>query len=204
MGDTVLAWLSFFHDGIVDLARVNQAHLTAKILTNRLQSVVPALISDYQIGFVMGRSITDNFLLATELVYPYLFIIVTDLLHRMLVDPCGDEPLLHPLIDDLPCPVIQYADDTLVLVRAEKGQVRRLKQLCNSFATAAGLAINYHKSMFVPVHVAATSADALAGILGCPVATFPQSYLSLPLSDKKLPTSVLDAFAIRVECCIPS
>ncbi|CAL4903287.1 unnamed protein product [Urochloa decumbens] len=97
-----------------------------------------------------------------------------------------------------------YADDTLVLVRAEEGQVRRLKHLLNTFAAATGLVINYHKSTFVPIHVDPSRAAELAAVLGCPVATFPQSYLGLPLSNKKLPAAVLDALAVKVERCIPS
>lgn len=49
----------------------------------------------------------------------YLFLIVADLLHRMVDDPGSG--LLHPLVDDLPCPVVQYVDDTLLLLRAEEG-----------------------------------------------------------------------------------
>jgi hypothetical protein len=30
--------------------------------------------------------------------------------------------LLHPFVDDLECLVIQYADDTLVLLHAEEAQ----------------------------------------------------------------------------------
>lgn len=51
---------------------------------------------------------------------PYLFIIVADLLHRMIVDATANVTLQHPLIDDMPCPVIQYADDTLILLQAEE------------------------------------------------------------------------------------
>jgi hypothetical protein len=45
---------------------------------------------------------------------PYLFLIVADLLHRLVVDPTTG--LLHPLVDNLSCPIIQYANDTLILL----------------------------------------------------------------------------------------
>lgn len=41
--------------------------LAAKILTHCLQGVVTSLISDLQTSFIKGRSITDNFLFASEL-----------------------------------------------------------------------------------------------------------------------------------------
>ncbi|CAL5040144.1 unnamed protein product [Urochloa decumbens] len=308
--DSVMAVLHAFHRGNADLARINQAlvvllpkksdvtsadgfrpislqkcvpKLAAKMLTTRLQGAIPTLISDLQTGFVKGRSITDNFLFASELLQccrkrgaptialkldfrkafdsiswaaldrildargfgapwrawmsallssgraaillngvpgpwiqckrglrqgdplsPYLFIIVADLLHRMISDAAAPLPLRHPLVDDLDCPVIQYADDTLVLLRAEEPQVRRLKTVLDSFASATGLTINYSKSTFVPINVDAGAAAHLAGILGCAVASFSQTYLGLPLSDTKLPARVLDDLAIRVERCIPS
>ena len=45
---------------------------------------------------------------------PYLFILVADLLLCLLKDR---GTVRHPLID-APCPVLQYVDDTLILVRA--------------------------------------------------------------------------------------
>ncbi|CAO2152694.1 unnamed protein product [Urochloa humidicola] len=121
----------------------------------------------------------------------------------MITDATAPVPLLHPLVDDLDCPVIQYADDTLILLRAEDAQVHRLKTVLDTFTVATGLAINYSKSTFVPIHVDAGWATHLAGILGCTVASFHQTYLGLPLSDAKLPAHVLDDLAIPVERCIP-
>ena len=45
--------------------------IISRILTARLQIVIPKLISDSQAGFIPGRSMTDNILLATELVKGY-------------------------------------------------------------------------------------------------------------------------------------
>jgi hypothetical protein len=94
VGGAVMAFVNAFHQGTADFGRINQAHvvllpkkvdvttadgcrpvslqnyaskLAAKILTTRLQGVVTSLISDLQTGFVKGRSITDNFLFASEL-----------------------------------------------------------------------------------------------------------------------------------------
>ncbi|CAN6363406.1 unnamed protein product [Urochloa humidicola] len=111
--------------------------------------------------------------------------------------------LWHPLIDDLEWPVIQYADDMLIDIRIEEPQVHHLKFVLDEFAAATGLAINYSKSSFVPIHVDDGCATHLAGILGCAMASFPQTYLGLPLSDSKLHARVLDHPTIPVERCIP-
>jgi hypothetical protein len=104
---------------------------------------------------------------------PYLYLIITGLL-RQLVTREGDGPrLLHPLVDDLPCPVIQYANDTLILVRATRSQVVLLKAVLDTFSVATGLTINYHKSTFVPICVPTDDAVALAATLGCAVPSFP-------------------------------
>jgi hypothetical protein len=111
---------------------------------------------------------------------------------------------LHPLVDDLPCPVIQYADDTLLILRAEHSQVRRLRELLDLFSQATGLHINFHKSTFVPVGgVTAELASDLANILGCPVSSFPQTYLGLPLSDHKLPAAALEFLSVKISKRIP-
>jgi hypothetical protein len=49
------------------------------------------------------------------------------------------------------------------------------------------LAINYAKSTFVPLNLDEVEQMQISNILGCPIATFPQTYLGLPLSDSKLP-----------------
>jgi hypothetical protein len=101
------------------------------------------------------------------------------------------------------CPVVYYADDTLLLLRAEEGQVRRLKRLLDSFAATTGLHIKFHKSTFIPIGVDADRAGELAMILECPISAFPQTYLGLPLSTSKITIAMLDAIAIKAERAVP-
>ena len=95
MKNDVLALLSSFHSGEVDLNRINRGHIVllpkcegatapkdfrpaslqnchvkiiTKILTTRLQRHVQQMIDLDQTGFIKGRSISDNFVYATELV----------------------------------------------------------------------------------------------------------------------------------------
>lgn len=76
--------------------------------------------------------------------------------------------------------MLQYADDTLILLRADLQDVTRLKQLLDS-SDATGLKINYGKSTMVPMHVSEEQITEYISVLGCRREGFPQTYLGLPL-----------------------
>jgi hypothetical protein len=134
---------------------------------------------------------------------PYLYLIIVGHLRQLVTREDGGLRLLHPLVNGLPCPIIQYAEDTMILVRATHSQVALLKAALDTFFAATGLTINYHKSTFVPICVPTDDAAALAMTMGCAVASFLQTYLGLPLSDRKLPSSALDFLAERISTRIP-
>ncbi|CAO2147693.1 unnamed protein product [Urochloa humidicola] len=274
-GPAVLAFLDAFHRGEVSLQCINRVlivlipkkpgavspdtfrrislqncpvKILTKIMTSRLQKQIPKLIDIDQTGFIQGRSISENFVYATELVQcchkrrrptmvlkldfakafdsvnwdsllsilrcrgfpqlwidwlhmilhssrsaivvngcpgpwitcrrglrqgdalsPYLFLLVADVLQRLIKE---DGAVRHPLID-APCPVLQYADDTLILVRTESDDVIRLRSLLDAFSTATGLKINYSKSTAVPMHVPEARLRRLLRVLQCSRASFP-------------------------------
>ena len=116
---------------------------------------------------------------------PYLFIIVADVLQKLIRRASMNGELFHPVDALLPCPVLQYADDTLILTRGDVSSMHVLKNILDDFSLATGLTINYHKSTFVPMNVDDATASAMANVLGCALSTFPQTYLGLPLSPPK-------------------
>jgi hypothetical protein len=278
-----------FHAGSVDLGSINRAFIVllpkkdgilppgsyrpvslqncsmkmvCKALTSRLQAQIDGLIDPDQSGFITGRSISENFVYATEVIQcchkrrapafalklnfakafdsinwdslreilrvcgfpekwcgwmqaifdssrsavvlngipgrwincrrgfcqgdtlsPYLFLLVADVLQRMIQQ---DGVLEHPLCDGMPLVVLQYTDDTLVLFRANAAAARHLKNVLDMFAVATGLVINFHKSTLVSMHVDSVMVDEVRGVLGCTLESFPQNYLGLPLSCEKL------------------
>jgi len=91
----------------------------------------------------------------------------------------------NPLDSSSSCPILQYADDTLILLRGELGKVTQLKMLLDQFSTAIGLRINYHKSTAVTMHMKAEDIPDSIALLGCRQEGFPQTYLGLPLSCEK-------------------
>ncbi|KAM0879421.1 hypothetical protein ACQ4PT_034237 [Festuca glaucescens] len=102
-----------------------------------------------------------------------------------------DDVLQHPLVNGLPPLVLQYADDTLIILRAEPSTAERLKKILDDFTSATGLVINFTKSTLVPMSVDAATLASATTSLGYAVEDFPQTYLGLLLSRDKL---TLDAF----------
>jgi hypothetical protein len=177
--------------------------ILTKLLMSRLQQQISALVDVDQTGFIEGRSISENFVMATELVQcchkrrvptlviklnfakafdsvnwtsllrilevrgfpatwcrwmeallktsksavlvngvswpwitckrglregdalsPYLFLLVADVLQALIK---ADTGIRHPLTDGR-CLILQYADDTIMLVRADQEDVQRLKR----------------------------------------------------------------------------
>jgi mannosylglycoprotein endo-beta-mannosidase len=100
---------------------------------------------------------------------------------------------------DGPYSVLQYADDTLLLVRAEITDIRRLKVTLDNFALATSLKINYSKSTLVPIHVPPSCLQRIVCILQCQQASFPQVYSGLPLSNVKLNLTAFTPLISKVD-----
>jgi hypothetical protein len=123
---------------------------------------------------------------------PYLFILLADVLQVLIKKTTV---IRHPIVDGEGCPVLQYADDTLLLIRGELADVQALKTVLDQFSSATGLQINYSKSTAVPIYMEPEVTEACISVLGCRQEGFPQTYLGLPLSNTKLR---LNAFAPQI------
>jgi hypothetical protein len=121
-----------------------------------------------------------------------LFILVADVLQALIR---SDEQIRHPIVADSSCPVLQYADDTLLLIRGHLPDVQRLRTLLDQFAQATGLQINYAKSTAVPIHMVEEDVEQCILALGSRREGFPQTYLGLPLLTTKLR---LSAFTVQI------
>jgi hypothetical protein len=80
-----------------------------------------------------------------------------------------------------PTPIVQYADDTLIIMAADARQLFFLKGLLQSYASATDLKVNFSKSFIVPEE----KVEILTGTLGCQVGTMPFPYLGLPMGTTK-------------------
>jgi len=93
---------------------------------------------------------------------------------------------------------LQYADDTLIFMQGDAGQLFFLKAILNSFAESTGLKVNYSKSMMIPINISEERFNILAQTFGCSKGTLPFTYLGLPLSLTR-PT-VADYWPLVTKC----
>jgi hypothetical protein len=126
---------------------------------------------------------------------PYLFLLVADVLQTLIKT---DTQVRHPLTDS-PCTILQYADDTLILLCGELQDVEHLKMLLDQFSAAAGLKINFDKSTTVPMNIAVDVLPACLQMLECCQEGFPRTYLGLLLSSSKLKLVVFDPYVAKVD-----
>jgi hypothetical protein len=82
-------------------------------------------------------------------------------------------------------PIIQYADDTLLIMEACPLQLFTLKAILNTFADSTGLKVNYAKSSLYPINIFYERLNHLAATFQCQAGSLPFTYLGLPLSMNK-------------------
>jgi hypothetical protein len=71
-------------------------------------------------------------------------------------------------------PIIQYVDDTLLIMEACPQQLCVLKALLNTFADSTRLKVNYVKSSMVPINLGEKRLHHLASTFQCQAGSFPQ------------------------------
>jgi hypothetical protein len=113
---------------------------------------------------------------------PLLFVLAADLLQSILNKAAQLGHLTLPIPAPSPhFPIIQYADDTLIVLEASVSQLFFLKGILQSFSDSTGLRVNYSKSMMVPINLSNEKLVYLARTFGCQTGSFPFTYLGLPM-----------------------
>jgi hypothetical protein len=79
-----------------------------------------------------------------------------------------------------------YADDVVLFVKPLEEDLNCVKMILDCFGSASGLISNMHKSCAIPIRCSQQAVQEGCNILHCNSASFPCSYLGLPISDKKL------------------
>jgi hypothetical protein len=100
---------------------------------------------------------------------PLLFVLAAELLQHILNEAARIGLLKHPL--DLPhtsdFPIVQYADDTILVLEASQRQLFCLKEILQTFSQLTGLQVNHSKSCLLPINISNEKASQMAGVFGC-------------------------------------
>ena len=86
-----------------------------------------------------------------------------------------------PLQHSQDFPVIQCADDTLIIMEANSEQLHRLKKILHNFSNSTRLKVNFSMSMLMPINLEKDRPIALAQSFGFALGSLPYTYLGLPL-----------------------
>ena len=82
-------------------------------------------------------------------------------------------------------PIIQYANDTILLMPACPRQAVIIKNILSDYAQSIGLKINFHKSTLIPINLDHQTTADMASIFGCSIGSMPFTYLGLPLGTSR-------------------
>jgi hypothetical protein len=107
---------------------------------------------------------------------------------QCIINKAHDQGLLTfpiPSYDSAGYPIIQYMDDTIIVMKAAQRELLCLKALLETFAQATWLRINFAKFGLVPINLTPEKAEIMAGTLGCKIQTMLFTYLGLPMGSTK-------------------
>ena len=104
---------------------------------------------------------------------PLLFVLAADLLQSVVNKAWQMGILKHPLSDTFggDFPIVQYADDTLLILPGDARTLFNLKCLLRSFSDSSGLHVNFGKSFLVPINLTDEKAIHLARTFGYSIGT---------------------------------
>ena len=118
---------------------------------------------------------------------PLLFVMAADFL-QSLINKGKDMGLINlpiPLQTEKDFPIIQYVDDTLIIMEGDPRQLFFLKTILQNFSESTGLKVNYNKSMMLPINISGEKLDMLSRTFGCFKGVLPFTYLGLPVGTTK-------------------
>jgi hypothetical protein len=95
--------------------------------------------------------------------------------------------------------IIQYANDTLLIMQACPLQLYTLKALLNIFADSTSLRVNYSKSCLYPINLSQERLNHLPATFQYTAWSIPFTYIGLPLCLNKLTIQECMPLSLRIE-----
>jgi hypothetical protein len=130
---------------------------------------------------------------------PLLFVQGADLLQSLVNFSFQHSLLTRPIPVGEDFPIIQYADDIIIVLHANVSQLMVFKSLLNHYASFTGLKVNYHKSSMIPINVPHDKAMLLSQAFQCHLGAMPFTYLGLPMGTTKPTIKDLSPLIDRIE-----
>nr|XP_051207333.1 uncharacterized protein LOC127323200 [Lolium perenne] len=132
---------------------------------------------------------------------PILFVLAAELLQIVINKAWEDGDIALPIDRsyEQKYPVLQYADDTLIVFPADPDQLLKLKEILERFSNSTGLRINYHKTSMVPINISSDRCKELADLFQCKAESLPFTYLGLPMGTSRPKIENLVYIAHRVD-----
>ena len=122
---------------------------------------------------------------------PILFNLVADMLTLFITraKAAGQVSGVVPHLVDDGLPILQYADDTILLMEHNLEQAHNMKSILCAFEQLSGLKINFHKSEIFCFGEAKSCESQFMELFGCNPGSFPLRYLGIPIHYRKLSNS---------------
>lgn len=119
---------------------------------------------------------------------PFLFNIAANCLQKMVqnAQDHGQVIGLVPYLVDKGVAILQYADDTIILMQDNVEEVRNMKLLLYLFEQMSGLKNNFEKSEILMVMHDDDKGNLYADMMNCQYGSWPIKYLGVPVSGSRL------------------
>jgi hypothetical protein len=95
--------------------------------------------------------------------------------------------------------IIQYADDTIIKLKASQRQLLCLKAILESFAKSTCLRFNYNKSRMIALNMFAEKVELMIGVFVCQLQDMSFTYLGLPMGTARPRVEHFEPIMNRVE-----
>lgn len=111
---------------------------------------------------------------------PFLFLIVAEGLAGM-VRSCVEKGFLESINPVVPSPILQYADDTLILCSNTRENLWCVKAVLRLFEMVSGLKVNFNKSCLVGLNISEEDLRMASEFLYCKRGELPLNFLGIPI-----------------------
>jgi len=154
---------------------------------------IEEVVSRGSVGVKVNEEIGQNFqtrkgLRQGDPLLPVLFNLVAHMLAILVsgAKNCGQFRGLVPNLVEDGLSILQYVDDTILLMEDDLEEARNLKLVLAAFEKLLGLKINFPKSELFCFGAAKSRVEDYKRIFGCLEGSFPFKYLGFPMHYRKL------------------